>query len=300
MPITSPDTNTQQKHFINPVKKNFISAIIPVYKDAIGLTDTLNSLKNQTIPQSKFEIIVANDGADSQISKVCKEFKVKEVKITPNQGSYNARNQALKESKGAYLAFTDADVKVPSHWLETAINYLKEYQYIGGPINIDETKVHTVAHYYELYNAFKVKEYYAHDHAFPTANMCTTRHVFQTIGVFEARLRSSGDFEFGRRTHEANIPSKFIDQLYVTHPPRNATQILKKAKRIHLGKQKLHQLYPDRFPLPQETIIQKLSQAYTPPGIDASTDEIKHKYQLILFKYFLQFHKFYLQTKYPN
>ena len=66
--------NFKYKHI-----KGLISVIIPVYKDAKGLHDTLTSLQKQTLDKSKYEVIIANDGDDSHVSEVCKEFEVKEI-----------------------------------------------------------------------------------------------------------------------------------------------------------------------------------------------------------------------------
>ena len=96
---------------------SFVSVIIPVYKDAIGLKDTLESLNEQTIDRANFEIIVVNDGGDPDITALCEKYQVRVIEQKPNRGSYYARNKGLEISKGEFIAFVDADIKVPNDWL---------------------------------------------------------------------------------------------------------------------------------------------------------------------------------------
>ena len=119
------------------------SIIIPVYKDAQGLRDTLDSLECQSIGIDCFEVIVCNDGALQEISKVCRKYPVTEVKISPNRGSYYARNRGIEKAKSKYIGFVDADIKVSKDWVKTGIEQLKTYDYVTGPVDIDSSKART-------------------------------------------------------------------------------------------------------------------------------------------------------------
>lgn len=61
-------------NFKHKPKKDFINVIIPVYKDANGLEDTLKSLQQQIIKNDQFEVIVANDGGDKKVESICKKI----------------------------------------------------------------------------------------------------------------------------------------------------------------------------------------------------------------------------------
>jgi glycosyltransferase involved in cell wall biosynthesis len=51
--------------------EGLVSVVIPVYRDAAGLADTLDSLDRQTLPPAEYEIIVSNDGGDPEVSALC-------------------------------------------------------------------------------------------------------------------------------------------------------------------------------------------------------------------------------------
>lgn len=228
--------------------KNFVSVIIPVYKDVQGLSKTLQSLKNQTLLSNQFEVIVANDSGDEKISSLCDIFKIKEIKIIPRKGSYNARNYALVFSKGEYLAFTDANVIVPKNWLKYGVECLKQFDYVGGPVNIDKTQIHSLTNIYSNYAEFHIEDLYKTLNFFPTANLFIKRTIIESIGGFDNRLLSSGDAEFGNRIQNySSYVSYLSKKISVLHPPRNYYQYIEKLKRIAQGEKDLYYIYPTRF-----------------------------------------------------
>lgn len=253
--------NFKYKHI-----KGLISVIIPVYKDAKGLHDTLTSLQKQTLDKSKYEVIIANDGDDSHVSEVCKEFEVKEIKITPNRGSYNARNKALEESKGEFLAFTDADVIVSNYWLEEGLESLKTYDYIGGPVNFINTNPNNLVHMYEKHFDFDIYKSFLNDHYCVTANLFVRRDVINAIGGFDVRLKSGGDMEFGQRVHFFSAFSQFYNKNNsVLHPHRNYLGILIKKKRVVRGIQDLLRYFPNRFSNNKLVLIDAILYSLIPP-----------------------------------
>lgn len=229
-------------------KESFISVIIPVYKDAEGLTDTLVSLNSQSLDKQYYEIIVINDGGDLNITKVCKEFDIQMVEVKPNRGSYYARNRGIERSRGEYLAFVDADIKVPYNWLENGISALRYYDYVTGDIKIEKCKIKTGSELYDFIYSFQVVQYIKNLHYGPTGNLFVRRNVFEVEGGFDERLRSGGDWEFGDRVYRySGFKQIYSKDISVIHPPRNYRELIKKFKRIKQGHQCLRQLFPNRF-----------------------------------------------------
>jgi glycosyltransferase involved in cell wall biosynthesis len=255
----------------NITKGNFISVIIPVYKDSKGLKDTLKSLENQTLEKNKFEIIVVNDGGSKEITKVCKKFNVKLVSLIPNGGSYAARNKGLSIAKGEYIAFIDADIMANSNWLKEGFRLLKTYDYIGGKIAIDRNKLKTLAHYFDYISAFdnenKLKKY----HYAPTANLFLKRVIISKLGCFDKKLYSGGDVEFGRRVYESKkFKMYYARNLYVIHPPRNENELIKKYIRTRQGVKSLARLHPEIYSQPKLNFL-KFIRFFISPTYKAIT-----------------------------
>lgn len=231
-------------------KAGMISVIVPVHKDAEGLRDTLKSLSEQTLPENRYEVIVGNDGADPACSAVCKEFSfVHEVGTADNQGAYAIRNLAAEASHGEFIAFTDADIRVPKHWLECFLKHFERgADYIGGEVAIDPTKVKTLTHRLTAEYEFKNKSIFTERRFTPTANMAVRRSVLESIGGFDRRFYSSGDYEFGDRVYrDGKYRQVFAEEIVVTHPPRTYSAFMKKLARISGGEADLKKYYPERF-----------------------------------------------------
>lgn len=254
--------------FKNPIKFGFISVIIPVYNDPDGLMETLLSLQKQTLDSSQYEIIVANDGADPLISSVCRDFKVREVKITPNSGSYFARNRAIEESKGEYIAFVDADITVHERWVETGTKALQSADYVGGPVYIDRSKIKTPAHYSEMRSAFPFKTYMEQKYFSGAGNLFIRRSVIEDIGGFDERLQSGGDKEFGKRVYDSEKYRQYYEErILAIHPPRGYKKLVNQRVRITKGDRLLSILYPDRFTFERPSIIPYILNTLKPPWV---------------------------------
>lgn len=276
-----------------PIRYNFVSVIIPVYRDAKGLHDTLNSLQKQTLGHNKYEIIVANDGADEQISHLCKEFNVKEIKITPNRGSYKARNMALEESQGEFFAFTDADVVVTHNWLEKGLITLQNFEYVGGPIQYPKNNNLSITEKYLINWEFNFKYLFEIDKYGVTANLFTSRHLIELLGGFDSRLESGGDNEFGNRVHSVYPEMQFFDYSnYVIHPFRNYQQIISKKKRLMRGLLSLVKYHPTRYSKYTFILVDELVYTLHPPT------EYLNDFGLFLFAWYMKFFDFYLNLRF--
>lgn len=295
MVINSSPTPFNTVNFRYPKKNNFVSVIIPVYRDAKGLHDTLSSLQKQTLNKSNYEVIVANDGDDIEVSRVCKEFNIKEVKITPHKGSYNARNKALEESRGEFLAFTDADVIVHEFWLEKGVSKLKEFEYVGGPVVFNNTNTKNLVQLYEKIFDFNIYESFKENHYCVTANLFTVRELITNIGGFDIRLKSGGDLEFGQRVNL--IPQyrqTFLQDNAVLHPHRDYKGLLIKKKRIIGGLTDLLSYYPERYNRHSLILVDSIIYAVIPPK------EYLYNVRFFLFVWYMKLIDLYLNIKYRS
>jgi len=89
--------------------KPLVSIIIPVYNSEKYISETILSALNQTWPNK--EILIVDDGSQDASFSIAKSFGSENVKVfhQQNQGASTARNKGIKEAKGNYIQFLDAD-----------------------------------------------------------------------------------------------------------------------------------------------------------------------------------------------
>ncbi len=96
-----------------------ISVLVPVYNAADWLPRCLSSLSGQTF--ADFEIVAVDDGSSDASASVLKEFSLREKRLRvicqKNAGVAAARNRLLREARGKYIAFVDADDWVRPEYL---------------------------------------------------------------------------------------------------------------------------------------------------------------------------------------
>ena len=89
-----------------------ISIVIPIYNKEFWVTETLNSVLNQSY--KNWECIIINDGSTDQSLDIVLAFTEKHpanwmIETITNSGQSYARNLGIKLATGAYIAFLDAD-----------------------------------------------------------------------------------------------------------------------------------------------------------------------------------------------
>ncbi|MCS3657969.1 glycosyltransferase involved in cell wall biosynthesis [Salinibacter ruber] len=86
-----------------------VSILIPCYNAEPWLEETLESALGQTWPNT--EIIVVDDGSTDDSLAVARSFETEGVTVIEknSEGASAARNRALREARGEYIQFLDAD-----------------------------------------------------------------------------------------------------------------------------------------------------------------------------------------------
>jgi glycosyltransferase involved in cell wall biosynthesis len=165
----------------------------------------LKSVLNQSFED--YEIIVINDGSTDQSAELVKSFKSEKIKLfsQENLGASVARNNAVKLSKGQYLAFIDADDVWKNDHLECihqsiitfpdcglyATNYLikhnKKYT-APAKLNIELTTNSP----FKLKNFFKAS---LKDTIVWTSASCIEKSKFEAYGMFNPNYLSGQDLD---------------------------------------------------------------------------------------------------------
>ncbi|MBF2026331.1 MAG: glycosyltransferase [Oscillatoriales cyanobacterium C42_A2020_001] len=231
----------------------FVSVIVPVFNDAIGLKRCLQALEQQTYPQHLYEVVVVDNGSDVDqgIAEVVAAFQQATLMYESQPGSYAARNRGISVAKGEILAFTDADCIPAQNWLEQGVKTLLQHPesgFVAGRIDISFQKPDhptSIELYESLWYALPQQEFVENHHFGATANVLTFASVMQQVGGFDASLKSNGDREWGQRAYQAGYRPVYAETACITHPARHTlSQLHSRARRIAGGRYDLQQCYP--------------------------------------------------------
>lgn len=172
-----------------------ISVIVPFYNAARSLELCLQCLLAQDVDERCFEIIAVNNNSDDDSVKIVRGFKGVQLINEKGQGSYAARNAAIKIASGQIIAFTDADCAPRSNWLSVLLSAFENRQtslVLGSRNTPACTGLLALWSKYErtkecyVFSSDVMSLYYGH-----TNNMAVRRSVFNEQGLFHDRRRGS-------------------------------------------------------------------------------------------------------------
>jgi glycosyltransferase involved in cell wall biosynthesis len=218
-----------------------ISVVIPVFNDEGILLKCLNALREQTLPKDDFEVIVVDNGSRNDVATfLSKDFPEVRCVIEKTPGSYHARNTGVRESRGAYLAFTDADCIPSPNWLSEALNEFKrnaDLAYLAGNILVFPCIADkpNLAERFEMRNAFRQNHYLEAAHYGATANVVVAKSLIdEQVGWFDESRGRGDDTHWGQAVWQAGLNQRFCGASIVYHPARNSVkELVRKIRREH-------------------------------------------------------------------
>lgn len=118
-----------------------ISVAVCTYNRSNVLPKCLESLVDQTANTELFEVLIIDNNSTDDTKKIAEDFCEKHANFRyifeEKQGLSHARNRAIEEAQGKYLAYIDDDAVADKEWLEKIGSVIQNNKYIaafGGPI----------------------------------------------------------------------------------------------------------------------------------------------------------------------
>ena len=110
--------------------KDLVSIIMPSYKTAPYIRNTIQSVLEQTY--QNWELIIVDDCSEDNTDDVVAAIKDDRIKYFHNDrhsGAAVSRNRALREAKGRWMAFLDSDDLWMPEKLEKQISFMESNGY---------------------------------------------------------------------------------------------------------------------------------------------------------------------------
>ena len=116
----------------NNINDDLVSVIMPAYNSEKYIGEAIESVLNQSY--KNWELIIVNDASCDNTESIIKEYAAKNSKIvlislSENKGVSNARNIAVQNARGRFVAFLDSDDIWTSEKLAKQISFMKENGY---------------------------------------------------------------------------------------------------------------------------------------------------------------------------
>jgi glycosyltransferase involved in cell wall biosynthesis len=121
------------------VRKGLVSIVIPAYNAANFIGEAISSILSQTC--TLWEMIIVNDGSIDKTEEIGRSFSDSRITVVTqaNAGVSAARNTGIKNIKGEFVCFFDADDLMTPDFLEVRVNALLQNPNIGFVAGIVET-----------------------------------------------------------------------------------------------------------------------------------------------------------------
>ncbi len=180
-----------------------VSVIVAAYQAAGTIARTLNSIAGQTLKPK--EVVVVDDGSSDETFEAANAeaanmngIDLRVFRTEDNLGAGAARNRAIEEAKGTYLAFLDADDEWLPSKLERSLSYLDGGNYVlvahdyltgdGDAATHHDCERRFLEHGDAFVNLYR-KGYIA------SSSVVVRRDAVIAAGGFDPGLRNAQDFD---------------------------------------------------------------------------------------------------------
>ena len=183
----------------NAMRTPLISVIVPCYNYGHFLAEALSSI---TAPSLHVEIVVVDDGSTDQTPDVVATLETPcDLRFVrqQNAGLSAARNRGIRESRGRYLVFLDADDRLAPGGLEIGAATLDEHPEAafvfgrcmlmdaGGELQSTPAQARIVR---DLY-----RELLRRNYIWTPSVVMFKREVVEKAGAFNPKVNAAADYE---------------------------------------------------------------------------------------------------------
>lgn len=227
------------------MKNSLFSIIIPTFNSEKYITETLDSINNQSLKD--FEILICDDGSTDKTLDIIKAHPIfSSTKIlfsNRSGGPAQPRNIALTEATGQWICLIDSD----DIWLPNKLATVHEYTQDSdilfhqmGIIDGENRPLGKLRGY--RYENPSAEDLLIIGNYIATSSVCLRREKIQNKLFFDtsASLRGVEDFDFWIRLAANQFRFKFINQKLGLYREHNAgisksPQQLRNIKKVYLN-----------------------------------------------------------------
>jgi glycosyltransferase involved in cell wall biosynthesis len=157
-----------------------VSIITPSYNSIKFIEETILSVLAQSYEEWEMIIVddVSTDGSDKIVEEYAKkDSRIKFIRLARNSGASKARNRAIEEATGRYIAFLDSDDTWNPNKLEKQVEFLQK-----NNLALTYSAYDTMDENSSYVNRRSVKE------SITYADMLKSNHIGNLTGVYDVKF----------------------------------------------------------------------------------------------------------------
>ena len=208
-----------------------ISLVVLTYNRKESLSRCLGSISSMRKGDIKLEVLVVDDGSDTDNRPVVDQFKnsldIRYFKKA-NEGVASTRNFGLSKSRGDLVGFIADDYTLPDSYLTDVIEFFENNpEAIIITHNIRPTGPSVFRYVQSLYFQMTLiqmlderdlnKDVVTSFHLPPSRAAVFRKEIFETLGNFNKDFITGEDGEFGMRMASRGIPVYFFPRKFIDH-----------------------------------------------------------------------------------
>ena len=199
----------------------FFSVVIPTYNQAKHLEEAIKSVINQTLQD--YEIIIVDNYSTDETQDIIEKYKSNKIKMIKfnNKGIIGAsRNQAIKISRGKWIAFLDSD----DMWFKNKLKVIYEEIKNGSDVKVycsDElienfNSKKKKLWYYGPYNNDFYKSLLSNGNCVPTSSSVVNKEILLQDQIFfdeKKQFVTAEDYDFFLKIAKKGYKFEFLRKI---------------------------------------------------------------------------------------
>jgi glycosyltransferase involved in cell wall biosynthesis len=207
-----------------------VSVVVATRNRSAQLAALLDSLRAQTLPRERFELIVVDDASSDDTARVLdgvSDLPLQAIRRDTSGGPAGARNDGWRAASAPLVAFTDDDCVVEPEWLEAALAAHRDApsSLLQGPVSPDPAAVEGRSALTRTIVVDKLGPY------FQTCNVFYPRALLEQLDGFDPSLERGEDADLAWRAIESGVEPVWVPEAHVHHAVNtlSLTQLLRLA-----------------------------------------------------------------------
>jgi glycosyltransferase involved in cell wall biosynthesis len=217
-----------------------VSVVIPAYNAAGYIAGTLDSVRAQTYP--RYEIYLVNDGSpDTPALEQALEAYLSDIHYIrqENRGPSGARNTAIRQARGKYIAFLDSDDLWLPHHLARQVEILENNRQVGlvyaNAVHIEgNTPVGIAFESTPQEQPVTLEALLRERSTVNTSSTVALRQALLDAGLFDEGMKRCEDYDLWLRMVRRGVGVTFTREVQMCHRLRNGlaqnTELMKRAR----------------------------------------------------------------------